>query len=761
MKINRLMLKDFIGIQKGLGRERIDLDLAGLNGLIALSGKNGAGKSTVLENLQPYRTLASRKKSLQHHVLSKNAIKELDFDFQGSQYQTRIKIDADSGKQEGYIWQNGEPLVNGSAREYDRKITEIFGSKELFFNSIFCAQNAQKLSDLTTAKLKELFSEFLRLEQYVTYEKTVKQCISALDAQNAAYMRQSDILIAKIELLTGCEKQLTTAEKARAEETKHLEKVEAEIIEAIEWMASLKETMAVMAAMEDRAGDIRQQIYDTECSMSDAKTDYEIRVSGIRDELRKCNEAREQIESVLKMRDAIEAAADRKRELNAEITDQETAMERCQTGLSNIREEIHQHDQNLHATTKPHPREHDIPVLRVRLQNAKQKAVELEKRDPDCTSNICSFIKGALDALDAIPANECELQKLETEVCEYNAHVNAVTKEAAATRIEMQKVESEAITSLADLQNSISAGRVEMAECEKKAARHDDLNVAVAQQSILEIRASELTAQGMKEKHNYNVKVSELQTKRTGLKSKLHDITSKIDNSAKDNIAEMEIVRKNKSGQKDFILNNIRNLEAEIQEATRDIDRRTTYQEEMAELNMKQVSLQKQINEWTYLKNAVSKDGLRALEIDSVAPSISAYANQILFDTFGPAYSVKLRTQDDDGRETLDILAMGEDGRETFLEDLSGGEKTWSLKALRLAMTLISKEKNGKSFKTAMADEEDGALDAGNAQSFIHMYRAFMKTGGFDSCFFISHRPEAIALSDHILHFGDGGININ
>jgi exonuclease SbcC len=76
-------------------------------------------------------------------------------------------------------------------------------------------------------------------------------------------------------------------------------------------------------------------------------------------------------------------------------------------------------------------------------------------------------------------------------------------------------------------------------------------------------------------------------------------------------------------------------------------------------------------------------------------------------------------------------------------------------------MTLISKEKSGKAFCTAMADEEDGNLDAGNAQNFIHMYRAFIEAGGFDDCFFISHRPECVAMADHVLTFGNGGITIN
>jgi hypothetical protein len=36
-----------------------------------------------------------------------------------------------------------------------------------------------------------------------------------------------------------------------------------------------------------------------------------------------------------------------------------------------------------------------------------------------------------------------------------------------------------------------------------------------------------------------------------------------------------------------------------------------------------------------------------------------------------------------------------------------------------------------------------------------------METGGFDTCFFISHRPECVAMANHVLEFGEGGISVN
>ena len=761
MKINRLMLKDFIGIQKGLGLEKIDLDLTGLNGLIALSGRNGAGKSTILENLQPYRTLASRKKSLQHHVLSKNAVKELDFDFQGNQYQTRIKIDSDSGKQEGYIWQNGEPLVNGSAREYDRKIIEIFGSKDLFFNSIFCAQNSQKLSDLTTAKLKELFSEFLRLDKYITYESTVKQCLGALTAQATAFDRQAEGIREQLRDFVDLEVKLAKTTGEKAGEKARLMDVEAQIREIETSIVSAKEQIAANSVMVDRSEDFQHRITDAETAIGETVAEYNRRVSGLRRELQTCNRDVRSYASILAMQDDIEEAAEQKADLENEMDEKGQEIQRRQDIRSDVQDRIHAHDQTIRPSTQPHKKESDIPILKERIRNAESKAAELEKRDDTCVSEVCSFIVGAITAGKSLGRLNDDLAALQKEVSAHNYQVEKTLEKAAAEKKSMVQKQADISDDIKLLKARLYQLQAKHADISKMANRAGDLQVAIAQKATAEARATELTAQGMQEKAAFDAKKDKMKAELDGMRVSLNEIMAKIDNTAKGNLSDLEVTLQVKNSTKNYTLDQINALDADIQQCQNDIERRTAYRDQGSELGIKQVSIQEQIKEWTYLKNAVSKNGLRALEIDSVAPSISAYANQILFDTFGPAYSVKLRTQDDEGREVLDILAIEESGRETLLENLSGGERTWSLKALRLAMTLISKDKSGKIFYSVFCDEEDGNLDAGNAQNFIQMYRAFMGTGGFDDCFFISHRPEAIALSDHVLEFADGGISIN
>src|SRR5210317_2137484 len=177
MRLIKAKLRGFIGIKKGLGLDEVEVNFEGLESLVALEGANGMGKTTFLENLQPYRMLASRPGTLKSHCFLKDSFKELTFEMNGDRYRTLIKTDPTTTRSdEGYIYRNGESssLVDQKVTNYDGFIERLLGSPALFFSSIFCAQNSRKLSDMRPAELKALFAEFLRLDRYIRWEETAK-----------------------------------------------------------------------------------------------------------------------------------------------------------------------------------------------------------------------------------------------------------------------------------------------------------------------------------------------------------------------------------------------------------------------------------------------------------------------------------------------------------------------------------------------------------------------------------------------------------
>lgn len=760
MKLNSLKLRGFTGVKKGMGLDEIELDLSGLSGLIAFSGHNGAGKTTVLESLQPYRTLASRKGTLANHVFLRDACKELEFDFQGDRYQTKILIDADNGKQEGYIWLNGEPVVDGKARSYDAYIEELFGSRDLFFNSIFCAQNASKLSDLTTGKLKELFAEFLRLDQYIAYEQATKRCIALLSSQGTIYDSRIDSLKNRLAAFgdLDSEKKETFLALERAENDR--ESCQNRIVALTTRIEQDKAAIANNKALETRAKDFQARIQSIEAAMKSVQDAYEKQAQGLRLQIKEHNADIKKLAAILDNKDAIEDAIVRKKDLEKQIDAKTNEINRSYHDREQLRKRGQEIDDALKQIDR-HPQERELPILAAQIGGLKQSAKALDTRDPECVSTVCGFITGALLAQEELPKLEQKKAEIQKAVDAHNLENRRTENALQAERDQLwAKINaiSESLKAAERDSDALKRQRVKLSDLADKQA---DLREAVTKKEYAEKRKEELTAQGMELKAAHDTQAEQWEAELKDLRGSLADIERQIDHQADNRVRELETEKKDEEKNLKDYDEILKGLEAKIRTLENQQAERATLQKELADVEGKAQALKQQVSEWTYLRNALSANGIRALEIDAVAPSISAYANQILFNTFGPGYTVKLRTQDDEGREVLDILALEPDGRETMLENLSGGEQVWSLKALRLAMTLIAKHKSRKALGSCFCDEEDGSLDEANAENFINMYRAFMEAGGFDTCFFISHRPRCIELANNVIRFSESGLTIN
>ena len=289
------------------------------------------------------------------------------------------------------------------------------------------------------------------------------------------------------------------------------------------------------------------------------------------------------------------------------------------------------------------------------------------------------------------------------------------------------------------------------------------VEVATQRRSDLVKRQKELKEREIQVRTAANCKFEELRQEDAAIDEKLHDVLKQIDIDA-----DKKVLGIRKSSDeltvtiKAYSSSILPDLKADVETFSRRMEEIEAAENEWEKAKILADTYLHEISDWTYLKNACSKDGLRALEIDSVAPVVTGYANELLTSTFGPSDTVRFRTQDPEtGREVLDILVIREDGSEVLLDNLSGGEKVWNLKALALGLTLVSKEKSGTNYLSAMADEEDGSLDVENAQNFVSLYRSFMPIGRFEDLYFISHKPECVAMADHIISLSETGIEID
>jgi len=770
MKILRLRLKNFVGIQKGLNLSEIDIELGSLSGLVSLSGKNGSGKSTFLDCCTPYARLASRKGTLQQHTYGRDAEKELSFEFQGNTYRTLIKIDAEGTRSpEGYIWKNKSKKseVDSKISNYNRYIVELFGTPELFFASVFCSQGATKISDLTTGELKKLFSEFLRLQRYINYEDTSKQCNNLLTSRASSLNRDIENLriltdgYAEAGALLACAKGKKAAlEQNLLELSKNLEKSEAELatIRAdIQKNEMIQAKLAGLQATQDRlTTEIEEDQKQLEFELLEPRTKYRKLVIDIAN-----------LDILLANETDIREAATLAEALKKDIAKTEGNLKDAgrlylaTRGAVSEKEaeiaEFHLEHERLIGKTK-----RDRNALKIKLEHAQLKLVDLDKRDPDCVSKTCSFILGALSAQKDIPELELQITKSIEGIAKAERAYSNTRNQLNADMRALKDTESVQQAEKEEIEAKIAKFENKLSQIETLADELPGVETALVRKTDLEKRQVENIAAGKKTKDFWEKRIIEKKGQYYATITIVEEKKAEIKMMAEEMFG---IVGQDISSFKTAITERTSEVADKIAEISRheqDVARKEQAQNELMDKTAKRELVVNEASDWLYLKNACSAKELRALEIDSVLPSIAAYANDLLIRTFGTQYTVRFQTQDEEtGREILDIIVIREDGSEVPIENLSGGQKVWLLSALRLSLTLISQEKSGKSFQTGFADESDGSLDVGHAIEYVQMYRAFMKVGGFENFYFISHKPDCVSLSDHVLKFEKGGITID
>ncbi len=786
MKIDSLRLRGFIGIQRGLSLDEIKIDFRDVSGLIAFDGQNGAGKSTVLENLHPFPQLASRDGALFRHVFTRSAEKELCFTYAGHAYRTLLKIDAQSEKQEGYIWKDGASEVNGKISEYGKYIKALLGSPDLFFASVFCAQNSKKLSDLTTGKLKELFAEFLRLDRLQEWEGTAKQCAAIMQYKAGAVDNRLGVLSEKLAGKDALEEQdgslRQRIEFQRDDKTLLLHDLE----EKRQTADALKDAIAKNAANVARKADLERSIARMTEDMAGEQKATEGEIEALKAKYRELMAEVQKAYSVLTYKVKIEGAAEEEKRTLADIEKLQQEIDRVSGEYEKAKEKDHAIGESLQTLRqelkdlnndpeladiikKIEGFEQDLSNTEIWITTKTHETESLRLRDKDCQSDTCPFIRSALEAIETLPRLQENLGLIRVEIV---AHKNiadqrreTLTGLKTALQEKIEKLEAEqtangqSFLNLSGLldgnRGKLSTARKSLESLKALSARLPEIAIAENRKQDLEIRIAEVTNSGILKRNAWTERKAILEAAITGERVKMGEIV--IDGEATDKLkvvaAEIQAIETVRIPAIDKQIQESREKIVTIQS---ELARIAEAEKELAAVRDEKDRLTREISEWTYLKNACGKTGLQALEIDGAAPLITAKANELLAKSFGRTYSVKMLTQDSEGRETLDLMVIGEDGSEDLLENKSGGEKVFCLMALRLAMTLLSKEKSGLQFLTAFSDESDGALDPENALNYVAMYRSFMQVGGFENFLFISHRPECRNMADHILKFESG-----
>lgn len=166
-------------------------------------------------------------------------------------------------------------------------------------------------------------------------------------------------------------------------------------------------------------------------------------------------------------------------------------------------------------------------------------------------------------------------------------------------------------------------------------------------------------------------------------------------------------------------------------------------------------AIEEEVSRWQLL--AIGLKGTIDLCIEDAGPSISRTANQLLRETFGPRFTLRIVTQQKNAtngilKEVFQISVLdSESGLESPMSQKSGGEQVWISQALAEAVAIYHHEVSGEHYEATFADEAEDGLTQERKALYYQMQRKALELGGYSLKIFISHDPTAWAEADYVI----------
>lgn len=801
-----LELENFIGIYSGLGLENIKLDLRTLTEgktLVALKGDNGKGKSTILDNLQPYRFLPSRASSYSpgafsfyDHIRNGSSEKILMWIHDDIVYETIFKF-RNTGKtkkteaflftydeeceKEPYIMLDGTKS-DGKTAVYDACVEEILGSPELYFTSIFACQGRKSLADYTNGDIKSMLAEMMNMghikelgvqagkvkDQTTTMLESVQEKIRAMDGDKARRNQVSEEAEVWRSRVTSAVNIKKSSHEAVQTAQNVLAKAEADA-------ESGKDVAARRASLADKIKLVEERFRGNKIlNTDDTKRASDLRSSAIEtyaQDVAKMVQRKNKLvaentetQSLLSRREDIEVAAKRVKFL----TEDAEAVQKKINGLQiRVDEELKLSGERAFA-------EQQSSVLKRQIDTGETRLVEIQKRaekidtvpcEKEC-SDICFYTEDARKAVTQVDELKANISAYKTQAEDFDRlafskgslieDLDSPGKEITEKRNDLDNVQTQ-IKTLQDDANLL-------------AALVNAQSIAEEREREILVLADELTKKEqdhgtyLLESNDHLAELEERRIRTTNeetaeLKPLTEELTAMPKTNDVDRVAEAKrVLGSHQEAYDDADLQSsdavakVATISAKLQE----IDETLAT---LPSLNKAAETLEDEVGHWTALQKALSNDGIIALAIDDAGPYLSGIANDLLLACYGPRFTVSMKTQVETAKgamkETFDIRVFdAQENSEKSVKDMSGGERIWILDAITRAIALYLAEINGQTHETLFSDESDGALDPERKLMFIKMKRKVIELGGYTNEIFISHTPELWDLAD-------GSIDLN
>jgi len=775
MKILKLKLRGAIGIRKGLGKEEVEIDFTNFQpGLIALTGKNGSGKTTIMENLHPYRTMVSRTGSLQSHFYLKDSYRILEFEQDGNNYQSKILIDALTGGSEAYLICNGEPLNDGKLSTYDEEIEKVLGSQELFFNSVFSGQKSKGIAELKPAERRKLFYELLNLTVYEQYLEKAKTSLKAMEIELAEI--DGEIRASNLDDLPSIDE----LERKRVEllnEQAGIMSFISDIEDDIEKTTdSINELRVKVTSAKEKLSEndrIAEKLHTIEKNIQEITEKHNQKIKDYKSQIFYINEKISFNKSLVENRANIEANLSRKKlyehqlnELQQIKSNIQTEQAECQKEYSEKLKEISEQEKHISSLQiEFNTFSNESKQLNESIERTKKEVETIDK--VPCTDDVgssCSFLINAFkgkkeleNMYQKLREFDVLLSKKEAEIAKqkqsFESNKQIVTEKYQIADSEITEKLDENIKRTNDVQKKIDEINTEDWEKLSNDVKEAENTIKLLQEKISSIES--LSAEAVKQ--------FEAEIKR--IKDEAAELNGKMDMNIQEKI---NVLKKKEASETAHKLTITSTLEAKrilldenkasISQIEAQLEQIKQNESKINDLCKKRIEVQNEIKDWAFLCKAFDKTGIPVLKLENSGIEITTIANELL-SLFENKFRIvfettKLKADKKSYKESFDINIVEDDGV-CEISNKSGGEKVWIETALQLAISFIVRQQD-KDIKTTFLDEADGALDLNNAELYLEMLRKSHNQSDVHNTFIITHRAELMDLIPQQIKLGDG-----
>jgi exonuclease SbcC len=799
----KIVLKGFEGIHAAFARDSVELDLRKIAPeaqLVAIVGPNGSGKTTILDNLQPFRLMPSHTPTMTpggfsywDHVRPPYAEKKLIWSHEGETYKSvfAFRSTGKSRKADYYLFRQSdvdfEPMVqpdgiisDGRAETYDQCLESILGCAERFFTSQFSAQQRRILSDYSASDIKSILASVLNIQQYVELAGRAALVHKLLRQQQDAFQLDHADLQRELQAMTQTvadEAKLTnevTAQNARLVELRN------ELVVQTSNLATLTERTALEASFVEERNFTLQQLEATSQAFVQERSSLTDRLHDARARNKKLTEERrEEIvfleQEVRRNRNQIseaKSAAERKGEVDTALqlkhdAEQELAtLESAATGKRKKLELLVPTEKLFSELSASRAALEVKGLAQAEALQALQSTARLIDEVPCRGLPIkqnCKLLRNALEASAAIPGAQESLcfqrqnyQKLAVDV----AMAQQGCKDADQIRQDLHQLQ----TKLTTLRN-----------------KHQVLSKTAAEASLVQRASEQLIAF----EHQSEVLAERL------IQAKQRDVAMAAAASAEEDELERALtqldtrcetalapIRSRLSSipvpigpeQLEIAKVGVQKLEQQLLAAQAIFDalsgQRIQLQERVAgqerlkgrvkEVERSLLRLADEMGLWKRIEKGLGNEGCVALCIDDAGPAITALCNQLLTDCFEGRFAVRIDTQSTNLRgtvkETFEVRVFdSRSSTEKSLKLMSGGEKVLLNECLTRAIALYGATVNAGRFETLFTDEADGALALESKRTFMQMKRSVLRQGQYAREYFITHTPELWSMADYII----------